>query len=349
MGFLREWGVFLALARDEEGGGQQDEAADDEPLPGAGNADHDEHAVQHDDQQHAEKGAEHRAGAAGDARAAEHDGGDDVDLGADEVEGIGLPVGADMDDAGKARERPRIAEQEDMHGAQAVAEAACNIGIAADGEDGAAHQGAVEDPPGHEGRDGQDEEIEGQRDQRAVGGFELDERHAAEGAHLRRQRHDPDRADEGEQETAEEILRADGDDQRRHLEVMDEQAVDDAERRPAERRHEDDDDDGQARQVALHQHRHRIHGEGRDRREGHVDAARRQDDEDAEREEPHDHAGATDVDEGRGLQEGRVGDGDRHADRHQEKKGDGLRAAANEFTEAEGTRRAGGAVEFIDP
>ena len=59
--------LFLALTRDEEGGGQKDEAADDEPLPGAGNADHDEHAVEHDDQEHAEDGAEHRARAAGEA------------------------------------------------------------------------------------------------------------------------------------------------------------------------------------------------------------------------------------------------------------------------------------------
>jgi hypothetical protein len=47
------------------------------------------------------------------------------------------------------------------------------------------------------------------------------------------------------------------------------------------------------------------------------------------------------------LQESWIRNGDSDADRHQEKEGDGLRAAAHERCEAEGTRRAGGGSEVI--
>src|ERR1700743_251778 len=70
----------------------QDEDADDHLLQGARHADENQHLVDQRHEHHAEQGTPDRPGSPGDARAAENDRGDHIELGTDQVERIRQPV-----------------------------------------------------------------------------------------------------------------------------------------------------------------------------------------------------------------------------------------------------------------
>src|SRR5690606_26140673 len=132
---------------------------------------------------------------------------------ANKVERARLAIGADMDDACKSGQTTCIAEQEDMDGAQIIAETACDLAVTTHRKNRAAHQSAVQYPPGQDCSRRQHQKVEWHGDGGAGCRFKLEQWEATESTHCRRQGHDPDRADESQQEATEEILRADGDDQ----------------------------------------------------------------------------------------------------------------------------------------
>ncbi len=82
----------------------------------------------------AEQRADDATRAAGDARAAQHHGGDHVDLHARQVERVGEPVGGDVDDARNPRQKPGIGDDEDAHPEEADAQALGDPRIAANRE-----------------------------------------------------------------------------------------------------------------------------------------------------------------------------------------------------------------------